>query len=607
MRLALRITLLFFLIILNSTLSFAQKSPSQDENSISTSNAKTDKIKVKIIIKGLKDKQKKNALAYLELKKTLDNPHFSELWLKKLHNKAEQNIKDALEPFGYYRVNIKKTLTSQSAHQWTAQYDVVPGEPVKVSQLKIIISEPALSDVKVKKLIENFPLQENSILNHSRYDAARDKLLTDIGRLGYSKIKTLKQKVIINPKKNTAEIHITLESGEKYTLGDFNFIHDNILNEDYILKYLQDIQPGMPQSQEVLLALQDNLLRTGYFSKVDVKPDFTQVNENNEVPVNISLAPSNRHKFSIGAGYDTEIETFLTMRWQHRRINQNGHYSDVSTKLSSKKSFIRGAYWIPVGDPTSDKIGLISILETEDTNTTDRTTFDIEVGYWFEWREWDSTLFTEYRQEKFKSGSEPRVTTELLSLGARVERTNFEKAPFPRSGWGLFGEVRGAGEAFLSDVDYYRLQLKARLYIPVDENGRLFLRGELGLAETSDFDQYPSSLRFYAGGDHSVRGYKWKALGPTDDEGNVIGGLNVVTGSIEYDHKVAPEWVIAGFVDAGNAYTNKLDTIFYGAGFGLRYISPVGLVRADLGFPLKDHDDISDDDFVFYFGFEMSL
>jgi len=70
---------------------------------------------------------------------------------------------------------------------------------------------------------------------------------------------------------------------------------------------------------------------------------------------------------------------------------------------------------------------------------------------------------------------------------------------------------------------------------------------------------------------------------------------------------VATDWIIAGFVDAGNAYNNKLDTIFYGAGFGVRYISAVGLVRADLGFPIKKHDDISDDKVVFYFGFEMSL
>ncbi len=614
MYLLVRLYMVFFLILLNSTVVIAQDSVLQESkkqapipSDVSRSIEESPQLDIKIIINGLNNAQKQNALAYLELRKNLDNPHFSEIWLKKLHNKADKNIKDALQPFGYYQANVSKTLKQMENNQWLAQYDVKPGEPVKVTQLNIVISEPAQSDPQVKAILEKFPLKKDSILIHSQYDSARDALIADIGRLGYSKIKTHEHKVIINPRANTAEIHIILESGYKYTLGHFNFIQDNILSEDFILSYLQDIKPGIAQSQEVLLEFQNKLLRTGYFSKVEVQPDFEHVNQENEVPINITLEPSKRHKFSLGGGFDTEIQTFLLMRWQHRRINQDGHYADASTKLSAKKSFIRGAYWIPINDPRTDKIGLISKLETEDTDTTDRTTFDMEAGYWFEWQEWNASLFTEYKLEKFTSGTEPQVTTELFSLGARFERVNFEKALFPRRGWGLQAELRGAKKGLLSDIDYLRLHLKGRVYVPISENGRLLLRGELGLAETNDFDLYPSSLRFYAGGDQSVRGYKWKALGPVDDDGNVVGGLNVMTGSIEYDHKVATDWIIAGFVDAGNAYNNKLDTVFYGAGFGARYISTVGLVRADFGFPIKKQDDISDDKVVFYFGFEMSL
>jgi len=87
----------------------------------------------------------------------------------------------------------------------------------------------------------------------------------------------------------------------------------------------------------------------------------------------------------------------------------------------------------------------------------------------------------------------------------------------------------------------------------------------------------------------------------------VIGGRNVVTGSFEYDHKITDNWVAAAFVDAGNAYNDQFDTIYYGTGFGARYISPIGLIKADLGFPLKDDDDIGDNSFVFYFGFEVNL
>ena len=71
-----------------------------------------------------------------------------------------------------------------------------------------------------------------------------------------------------------------------------------------------------------------------------------------------------------------------------------------------------------------------------------------------------------------------------------------------------------------------------------------------------------------AGGDNSVRGYKYESLGPTDDEGIVVGGQQVFSASIEYDHRVAKSWVLDVFVDAGNAYNETMDKMYVGSGFG---------------------------------------
>ncbi|MCW8929557.1 MAG: autotransporter assembly complex protein TamA [Gammaproteobacteria bacterium] len=562
-------------------------------------------LKVEIIITGIDGELKKNALDYIELKKSLNDPHFSEVWLKKLHKKADKNISDALQPFGYYQVKVNSKLEKKSTNNWQATYSVTPGALVRIIDPEIIIEGPGKNDPNVISLIANFPIKHGDSLHHNNYDTAKEKLISDIGRLGYTQIKTQQSKVIVNPQKNTAKLNINLLSGEKYSLGHFYF-HQDFLHEEFIRSYIKDIKKGEPLSQENLLELQNALLNSAYFSSVNIKPDFSR-EENNQVPIDITLKPAKRHKFSLGAGYDTEIEANVSFRWQHRRLNKYGHNSDVMTKLSSKKSVLQGAYWIPVGDPSKDKIGIISKFETEDTDNTDRDTFDLETGYWFNWKNWSTSLFTEYKYEEFTSGDEPEINTELLSLGARIEQTHFEKALFPRKGWALFAEIRGANAGLLSDIDYTRLYLKSRLLLPIIDNGRLILRTEFGFAETSDFDQYPSSLRFYAGGDQSVRGYKWKALGPKDKEDNVIGGRNVLTGSIEYNHQVSEKWVIAGFLDAGNAYNDELDKVYSGAGFGARWIAPFGLVRTDLGFPLQSDDDISDDNVVLYFGFEVTL
>jgi len=607
-------------VVYADTLSKQSDSTTQQASQVDTADNKSppsdtkEKIKVEVLISGIEGDLLANAMAFLELRKTMDDEHFSIAWLKKLHKKAEKNIQYGLQPLGYYNVSVVSTLKQQKDQSWLAHYEVTPGEQVIITELKIDVTGPGKDDPEIKALIEAFSIKLGEPFHHAEYEDAKSDITIKIGRIGYSKVSTHTKRVIVDPKKNSAKINIKFVSGPKYYLGAIHF-HQDMLEEEFILSYLKNIKIGDPLAYDKLVELQHTLYSSGYFSLVDVKPDFDNVVNTDQVPVDITLQPGNRHKLSFGVGYDTEIEANVSARWNLRRLNRYGHYADIVTKLSPKKSDIRASYWIPAGDPRTDKYGIIMALEKEDTDSTDRSTFDLEVNYLFEIKaekenrrrtnHWQNSIFAEYKLEDFTTGNNPSTSTQLFSMGARTQRIEMEDTPYPRKGWAMFGELRGS--AYISDTDYLRLYFKSRLLLPIADNGRIIFRGELGLAETNDYDQYPSSLRFYAGGDQSVRGYRWKALGPTDKEGNVIGGRNVVTGSIEYDHQITETWVAAGFIDAGNAFNDQLDTIYYGAGVGARYISPIGLIKADLGIPLKKDDDISDDNYVLYFGFEVNL
>ena len=116
--------------------------------------------------------------------------------------------------------------------------------------------------------------------------------------------------------------------------------------------------------------------------------------------------------------------------------------------------------------------------------------------------------------------------------------------------------------------------------------------------------ELPASLRFFAGGDNSVRGYKYKSLGPTDSDGEPKGGHNLLTGSLEYEHPIRGEdWWAAAFVDAGNAYDTDDFTVKFGYGLGVRWYSPVGRLRLDVAVP----DDTSDDEWRIHFGLGADL
>ncbi len=132
--------------------------------------------------------------------------------------------------------------------------------------------------------------------------------------------------------------------------------------------------------------------------------------------------------------------------------------------------------------------------------------------------------------------------------------------------------------------------------MPLGDSGRLLLRSALGYTDAKssnvlgvNFNELPEYYEFRTGGARSVRGYSYEELFPSDA---ITGGKHLAVGSIEYEHQIIPDWSAAVFLDGGNAF-NDFDNIDekLGAGIGVRWRSPVGVARIDLGFPLDDSDD----------------
>ena len=95
-------------------------------------------------------------------------------------------------------------------------------------------------------------------------------------------------------------------------------------------------------------------------------------------------------------------------------------------------------------------------------------------------------------------------------------------------------------------------------------------------------------MRFFAGGDRSVRGYGYQSIGPRNSYDRVIGGKNLLVGSTEFEHYFTRNWGMAAFVDAGNAFSGTDYRPVIGAGLGVRWRSPVGMIRVDLGTPIHN-------------------
>jgi translocation and assembly module TamA len=159
----------------------------------------------------------------------------------------------------------------------------------------------------------------------------------------------------------------------------------------------------------------------------------------------------------------------------------------------------------------------------------------------------------------------------------------------PREGYSFSAEVRVAPA--LGDAAFAQARLESRWLQPIGAQDRLLLRAQAGALWTDDFSSLPPQLRFFAGGDRSLRGFGYQTLGPRNSRGFVRGGEFLAIASAEYERHLFDEYGIAGFVDAGNAFDSGDTSLAAAIGVGVRWRSPVGLVRLDLAQPVAGDGD----------------
>ncbi|MDB6096217.1 MAG: surface antigen, partial [Francisellaceae bacterium] len=149
----------------------------------------------------------------------------------------------------------------------------------------------------------------------------------------------------------------------------------------------------------------------------------------------------------------------------------------------------------------------------------------------------------------------------------------------------------GGWQKILSSTNFIQTNIELKGIYTFKHDIRFLGRTDVGITRAKDFYKVPLSLRFMTGGDKSVRGYKYRAIGPIeiDDTGRriVVGGRYQWINSIEFDKKITEELRIAAFIDAGNAMNHFKDKLKIGTGIGIRWATPVGPLHVDIAYPLS--------------------
>ncbi|MGA9853046.1 MAG: autotransporter assembly complex family protein [Gammaproteobacteria bacterium] len=537
---------------------------------------------VDVQVQGVPGELLKNVLAYLSIYTYRDSPTLNQSLVERLHARAPQEIKNALEPFGYYQPTVKSDLEETSTG-WTAHYIITPGTPVLVRGVDVEVSGEGKNDKAFKQYLAGLPVKPGQRLNQPAYETLKQNLQEIAAHQGYIDAQFSQSVLRVDPKQHWADIILHFETGPRYYFGTVTFVQ-NFMNPEFLAKYVS-FKPGDPYDGSKLLALEYALDDSGYFANVNVEVQRKQATANRHIPIRIALTPGKRNKYILGIGYGTDTGPRTTLGWQNQRLNGDGQRFSVLGQYSHVLTSTQITYTVPTPGGAQLVYGLSNARQVYPGNGVAYTSI-LGVDRYTKLNAWSWLQYLQLEHDRSDLSTGDTNSTILLP-GSTFSRIVSNDPIFPTQGYRISLDIRGTDQALFSSTTFLQVHLRGKLILPLGESTRLLLRGEVGATALKNFNELPLSQRFFAGGDQSVRGYGFNTLGPTDQYGNVIGGKDLLVGSIEVDQRLTRIFGVAAFLDAGNAMNSFNVSLDKGVGIGLRIRTPIGMIRFDVAHPIK--------------------
>lgn len=475
-------------------------------------------------------------------------------------------VKAALQPYGYYSPVVTSDV-QQSAAGWVVSYQVALGEPVIVREVHLNINGEGHDNKKIRRAAAQFPLQAGAIFNAVIYTKARDKLFDIISNEGYIKAVNKDSKVLVNTATHSAIINLTINTNQRYYFGKVTF--DKNAYDPAFMQRFDIFKPNEPFSTDKLLQYQQDMNNSRYFKQVLVIPDLSGAHDN-LIPMQASAIPSNYRRYDFGLGYGTLTKLRLTAGVQLRRLTDTGQSLEAITKLSTVLSGVGLKYNIPGANPLTEQWNIGANFQKFSPKNGYSRSKTVTFGYTQKWRRWQLGLNINYLWERYKVNSQPYHNSQLLYPSLNLSYVKTDNIVQPTIGRSLNFTLEGGSSNAFSSSSFIQGELKGKLFVTPFSFGHFILRGNLGYTVVKDLNDLPLSMRFFAGGMNSIRGFEDSGIGP----GKYLG-----VGSIEYRNHIAYDVSGAVFYDMGTA-TNHIGTpLNRGVGVGLVYESVVGPIK----------------------------
>lgn len=532
-------------------------------------------------LQGLKGELEDNALAYLK-----QLPPLKSEQIERFHDDIDTAVRNSLQALGYYNPEIDISADEQHPEQLVIK--VSAGEPVRIRKLDVRLDGEAAADPAFAERLAKLAIKQGDVLHHQLYEKAKGSLLSLALTRGYFDARYQKSQVRVYPWENAADVLLAFDSGTRYQFGELRVDTDRPVER--LLRPLVDIKPGDPYLASRVAELSRSLSSTRYFRQVEVLPMVIEADEQQRVPLSVVLRAKADNEVELGVGFSTDEGPRTSASWEKPWINSLGHSVNTTLKLSAPKQDITLVYKIPRGHPLNNYYTLQGGYQRLDQDDTVSDRFVTSIHRWDKSAtDWTRDTFIRTEFESYSQG-EQEDNSFLLIPGVSFNRTRVRGGLDPVWGDTQLATLELSEPWWGSDTRFIRLWGRTKWLRSITEKQRIIARAEQGGVWVDEVTDLPPSLRFFTGGDLTVRGFGYESITPLDENGDRLGAKYATALSLEYDYRVAQKWRLATFVDTGTATNDYSEAWKVGTGVGVRWLTPIGSVRLDLAFGVSEPD-----------------
>jgi translocation and assembly module TamA len=523
-----------------------------------------------------------------ETRRLSEQPPSNFLRLRRRAEADRDRLLQALRSRGYYDAAVEVRY-DRSKDPVQVIFEVEPGSVYRLREIRLEV-DPPNPELRVPTpgelgLKVGQPAQAQAIID------AEGRFLQLVREQGFPLAELGERRAVVDHDADAMDITFRLKPGPQGRFGNVRFSGIENIEESYVRNRLP-WKPGQLITPERLEEARRALIDTQLFSTARIRVG-QEVEEDGRLPLTIEVTQRKQRSIEVGVRYRTDEGPGGNVGWEHRNLFGGGESLGVTLDASGIGYFLLGEFRKPdvlARNQTFVASGQASAQDT-DAYTSNSiggllgferilepgVTGSLGIAY----------RFADIEQE----GESERFGLLSLPAGLNVDKSN--NLLNPTDGYRAvvsnapFLDTLGSGVVFnKTRVDHTR-------YLQVLDRPGVVLAGRIGFGTMfgADRDEIPADERFYAGGGGSVRGFGFQLAGPLNADDDPIGGRSLLELSAEVRMRFTETIGGVVFVDAGSSFESTLPDfdpgLRVGTGVGLRYFSPIGPLRLDIGFPIN--------------------